>query len=56
MKKSFILGLFVVIALASCKNTTEAPAETPAVEATATETPAVDTTAAAMPVDTTSQQ
>ena len=55
MKKSLILGLFVVLALASCKNQAEAPAaEAPATEAPAAEAPAADTTAAA--VDTTAQQ
>jgi uncharacterized lipoprotein NlpE involved in copper resistance len=54
MKKSIILGLFVVSALVSCKNQAEAPAEAAPVEAPAAEAPAADTTAAA--VDTTVQQ
>jgi hypothetical protein len=55
MKKSIILGLFVVSALVSCKNQTEAPAaEAAPVEAAPVEAAPVDTTAAA--VDTTVQQ
>jgi hypothetical protein len=55
MKKSFILGLFVVLALASCKNAAEAPAtEAAPVEEVAPVEAAVDTTAAT--VDTTVQQ
>ncbi len=57
MKKSFILGLFVVIALASCKNQAEAPAaETPAVEAPAEAPAMADSTAMAAPADTTAVQ
>ena len=56
MKKSLILGLFVVIALASCKNKAEAPAETPAVEVTVEAPAMVDTTAQAVPADTTGGQ
>ena len=54
MKKSLILGLFV-LALASCKNAAEAPAaEAAPVEEVAPVEAAVDTTAAT--VDTTVQQ
>ena len=57
MKKSLILGLFVVLAFVACKNQTEAPAaETPAVEEPAAEAPAAVDTTAAMPADTTAQQ
>ena len=55
MKKSIILGLFVVLALASCKNASDAPpAEAALVEEAAPGyTPAADTTSAE--VDTTAK-
>ena len=55
MKKSLILGLFVVIALASCKNKADASAETPAVETPAEAPAMVDTTAQTAPADTTAK-